>query len=410
MTKTGTKTRGGALIGQGNSACVFSPSLPCEEDPPGEAPIPRTVSKVFRNDGARNREYEKARIIARIDPDGMFLTPPVRSCHVHMPSLRAQAPEHAGCRTLSNHKRRRGQIVYSNKGAFSLEEYHLSGNYRMFTLESVVRYLQIAMGISEMHENEHQSLCHYDVAPKNIIVLSKHRSVLTDFGSTKFMSDVFFEYDEVRKRDQVSALVKHVYEYHPPEFVLVEYYARAKGYDPPPSRGASRGGGLDKIDSFAWSRRYPQFERSLPHLGTSEAEFVDQVKAFATEFAKHWNKDHATMKKYLNRRASKVDVFMLGVTMMFGMNVSKDAADPVERYIRTKLLTIVRRCLHGNPSRRCTISQVVNALSRLKTDVLYRVKRAQHTASKTPRTARAILPSSRATPSSSRASGRRTNG
>lgn len=286
----------------------------------------------------------------------------------------------------------------------------------MFTFESVVRYLQIAMGISMMHERG--NLCHYDVAPKNIVVLSKLRSVLTDFGSTKFMHEVFFEYNEDRKQDEVSALVKHVYEFHPPEFVLVEHYARAKGYDRPPRQAVRRGGGSGEIDSFAWSRRYPQFARSLSELGTSEAVFVDQVKAFGVKFAKRWNADHATMKKYLSRHAPKVDVFMLGVTMMFGMNVSKEATNPMERYIRTKLSNVVRRCLHGDPSRRCTISQVASALSQLKTDVLYRVKKAQHDASKIPRAARVILPSSRALSSralsssapSSRASGRRTTG
>lgn len=394
---TTSSKRRPVLLGQGNSACVFSPSLPCEEDPPGAGPMPGTVSKVFRNDGARHREFEKASIVAKIDPDGLFLTPPVRSCHVAMPSLRnamagalAQDPNKVGCRTLSNHKSKRGQIVYANKGAFSLEDYYLSGHYRMFTFDSLVRYLQIATGISIMHERG--NLCHYDVAPKNIIVLSKDRTVLTDFGSTKFMSEVFFEYNEERKRDEVSVLVKHAYEFHPPEFVLVDRYARAKGYDRP-SRGASRGGGLEEIDSFAWNRRYPQFARSLPDLGTSEAVFVDQVKAYATEFAKYWPKDLATMKTFLNRHASKVDVFMLGVTMMFGMNASEDATNPMERYIRSKLLNIARRCLHGDPRRRCTISQVVKVLSHLKIEVATRLKRAQHRASKIPRAARVILPS-----------------
>ena len=165
---------------------------------------------------------------------------------------------------------------------------------------------------------------------------------------------------------------------------------------------------MEEIDSFEWSRRYPQFARSLPDLGTSEAVFFKQVKAFGAAFTKRWNEDHATMKKYLNRHAPKVDVFMLGVTMLFGMNASKDAMNPMERYIRTKLLTVARRCLHGDPSRRCAISQVVRALSQLEADVMYRLKKAHHKASKIPRAARVILPSSSAPSSSS--SGRRTNG
>lgn len=203
--------KGGEFVGQGLSACVFSPSMSCSDGRKVKG-----VSKVFQRAHEAEREYDMAKYVQKdIDPDGLFTNRIKDICNVN--GKENLSMDYSDCYAVNKFDPNLKQIIYEHDGTGLLEVIHAR---EPLTVDFFQNMLNLLKGIQLLHKKK---MSHFDIKIDHILSVKQKignkntdKLLLIDFGLSVNYNEI---YDHKTTGDYLS---KMHYEY-PPEFLLYSY-------------------------------------------------------------------------------------------------------------------------------------------------------------------------------------------
>jgi serine/threonine protein kinase len=213
------KHKGGAFLGSGAYACVFSPPVSCEDTDTDtdkknkhvvndDANRGKRVGKLFKNMTDGNNEANIMKHINKIDRRGVFVNRMLSDCSVTQQQLTKDARHDLhDCiylKTTDPHATYH-QITYDVR-AVDLQHFISTEEFYVLDEDLLRQLLRLANGIRTLGANE---WCHRDLKPTNIIKTTD-AMLMNDFGLACRLNEVYAWASDY--------VLLHKSHYYPPEF------------------------------------------------------------------------------------------------------------------------------------------------------------------------------------------------
>lgn len=338
--------KGGKLVGKGTYGCVFDQSITCDT-----SKHLKGVGKIFSKKSDADEEFIEVLKIKNIDPNGKFTNKVVDKCAVDSAVLKKEESDFSKCSIITEvSKDTYHQIVYEELGV-DLAKY---SEYSRFDSTLMAGFINILNGIKELQK---KNIVHRDIKPPNLLLSRSKKMLLIDFGIMTTYSEL---YDASESEWALSAR----YYVYPPEFRV---FAKLNEYD-----FANSIIQLIEIAFPTGSLLQPyQIILSDPKLkkdfDINETVLVDQFYEFLRTLKTHCVNGSTTEEEitihFQQEFASKMDIFSFGISMLhiYLKCDTSHISDKVER----GLITVIKKCIHFNPYKRCSAKKAIEELTPL---------------------------------------------
>jgi len=374
------------FLGQGSYGCVYSPPPKCKND--NQSFEKDHIAKVFYNEaGFQSEQMIYDKIVNKVDPKHKFTPSISATCETNAQSV-DKNEDHKCFFGIDGQK----QLVMKNKGMDLNNVLKEDILYEKKAASIFKNMLPVIEGIQVMDKKNY---AHLDIKPANML-FDPHTNEVTliDFGlaTTKGM---------IYRKNEIQ---KHCYRYifYPPEFqyickirkkehlVLSQFnstfhsfivhrflrddvsiqqsqiyqFLRAKLYQHMPDQEL-----IDILYSFSWQGR-------TQHMENFHAEWNKVMRKHTVSRAKG---DHVLLSTKILGMQGKVDVYMLGATLLilFLNSIERDMIsirkrDYTDIANNTKLyaglMRLIAKAVHANPIQRITIQDFAKEYKQLLHD------------------------------------------
>jgi serine/threonine protein kinase len=384
--KSGSEPAEIRYVAQGTYGCVMRPAASCKGD---GSIVTEGVSKIFAKEEYQQEEVRFQNTIAALDPHGEYTVRKLDECRINA----AQLPkdELAKCRNLSAHpgSAHFWQIIYAYGGD---DLHHLLKSDPSITFEEVFRGMaSVFKGLGML---EKKRMVHQDIKPANLLFnKGTGKCYLIDFGLLTEGKAIF--------KSANGFALSYDYDYYPPEYKLYSAY-----FDQSDESTSSRIGLFDEetirdhVDAIPWvfdpDRRkdvVPEMLDYVEYVLSNYIQFHDRCmtgkgRAFRTKYGDevgnafigvlYYNLENlgdlqafvkrmaATMDnpakfvKKLSAGAHKIDVWMLGITLL----------EMVMRF------EAQGRLAASNPAFLAAVLQLIRGMIRFDPDLRYTPRKA----------------------------------
>lgn len=193
-----------SLIGKGAYGCAYKPAIECEDDPTKH--LNYKVGKIFTTRQNAEDEWNKTRILRRIDPQQNSFIFAYSSCPVNIGKIPLRT-----CKHVDSVPKRSQQFVYEllmDDGGDTLKNIIEKG--KSISVYAIIHsLLNIAYAIEKLLEN---NLIHQDIKSDNIIINDENYARILDFGQ---MTDIETFYDS-----KINTMFNNIKRCSPPESSL----------------------------------------------------------------------------------------------------------------------------------------------------------------------------------------------
>lgn len=324
--------RGGAIIGQGGSACVFKPAIPCQGVTAERSRS--SVGKVFtRADDATN-EMASVHALEDLDPDQQYF---VFSTHMCAFDDYGAEPDVHKCDTESQaHGHMRYQTIMPD-GGVTLKRF-LQSKRNLPTdgwpLYDVLTILEsVFTGVHLLIEN---NLVHQDVKASNIVVGKEEKVRLIDFGLLVDRLDLY----------RNNFMFSSNYFVNPPEYMMMRSRDRIDVLS------------IEDLDHGTWTHVRTKFDDNR------ESTFnLEHDESFQKLLRQRFNsQDVDTFQRISVDGAwhKKADIYSLGLVLVFCARLinKDDVKNPLFQYL-------IRGMIMPHPDDRLGIMEILQVLEKI---------------------------------------------
>jgi len=347
--------RGGALINNGSYGCIIGPNKPCKKLQAETMELDAYVSKLYYGQYARedrDEEWEKLQEIARLDPNFEFTIEPVDSCDI---------PNTGGDVGECTNKASVQQIILRNGGP------DLYG----FESKKIPDPIGYADFLNAFHivmkgfkKFEDADIVHRDIKPANMLYRGDtKRFYVVDFGLSSKRSEVY--------TPNALGILKHFYAFYPPEFRIMGFlYESASNYsgmvrilrnvlrDPKAFRSTQLGKEsiTNLLEYYKMATKRPITKAAMDEaFDTHENDIMDMLKEMLDKF------ESGKQEEVIKRMSEKVDVYSLGVTMMYLLHNQFIKVNNKAQHENLKYVFVLMT--HPNVFKRSSIKDVVGQVA-----------------------------------------------
>lgn len=324
-------------VAKGSYGCVFSPQIPCKLK---TNPNVRTVSKVFLSRKDANVELSMSTMLNDIDPSHSFTVRTYGQC---LAMVDPENREFTKCRKLVPGNIY-DQIVFQHGGRTlndpSLHFYHI-----LYALSSIFEGLVIL-------EDHH--VIHMDIKPDNMVYDSNEGRVrLIDFGLSSDPTDVY----------QTNMYIQWMTnKWSPPEFRAVYRMTH---------QSEKKRQNMSSFSQFM-SQTFDETTYNIipPELLTRFDQMCHRTDIFTDEYHTHHAQD---LNAFCSRNVSKIDVYMLGLSLLSLFLENLRVHGIVYSHIRdenahdfhSRMFELITEMTHLDPNVRCSASRALFMYSSL---------------------------------------------
>ena len=330
-------------VANGTYGCVLRPPIACKK----QYGIKNSISKIFDQRSQKNSEVIiHNRIINKIDPSNYFTVKLIDKCNININDY--PATEIIKCKNFENNESDFSQIIYED-GGISLD------TYMRDTDNGIIEYKYFERLFKSLVELEKHNSAHVDIKPDNIVYnIDTKKMCLIDFGLLSKISDVYSKKN--------SFLHAHDYYFYPTDFNV--YYHRfniTSNYDDIISKSRIRKFfELWNLNDFIYTDNYNNFD-----------EFYAKVSVIS-DFSDTNNTTGKT-RKFFNKFSNKVDVYMLGISLLIYLSykLPKYDSNPV---FFSKIRDLICNMINLNPEKRYSPMQAYKKFKELINDKNSKIK------------------------------------
>lgn len=344
--------RGGKYMGEGTYGCSLDPAPKCftaeKQIISGKKSKSKlTIGKVMSKTDAFEGEMEIAKKLYKVDPTQKYLLYPQTHCYVKYEDfIKVQGA--AKCDTIRKDSVM-GMLKMAN-GGITLEDYVQKNNLDVHTFVKMMKH--IAEGVRLMDK---KGYVHHDLKFNNILVnpLTGEPRII-DFGLMVKKTEVFTE---------ANPYLHARYWLHPPEYRFIVHLDKNKWKMPADQEIRW----LMTEDLRLNDHKFSSGDKaSMRHLLTNVpmfayCEYENAVMAFFKAVEK--KKTLYQKREYIQRFSSKVDVYSLGISMLYMstfLNYSSMVKESYERFIQ-----LLKGMVHPHPAKRFSISKVIAEMNKI---------------------------------------------
>lgn len=351
--------RGGKYLGEGTYGCTLDPAPKCmgpEESVLGDGTSTVSdlrrkakVGKVFVQNKYVTDEWSVAQEIAAIDPKQLYFIYPIARCPT-TPSAVRKAEGSGSCTNMSRihaNKRARGKLemVLLPNGGVPLNTFVMSN--KVAPSHMLRSLLPVFKGIQKLAKH---NIVHHDMKFDNILYNAANDECrIIDFGLKVPMADAL--------KPRENRYMFSNYWLHPPEYrMIVSMYQRQwKPLDEQDIRQfMTQHLGVYKIHFNSRDRH------TLADLIFNGKVFAycDYERAYIL-YLKHVSKQKGAnaMLSAMQRHPEKIDVFSLGITLVYLSMYLDFAQDPPA--FEHKFFQLIRSMLHPDPRHRASPTKCI---------------------------------------------------
>lgn len=349
--------KGGANLGEGTYGCTLDPAPKCStpeimiHSKKGKVVDPKSfgnlsVGKVMAHDEAFQEEIQQVSKLYEIDPKQQYFLYPVTRCSVKYMDV-MKVPGAAQCKNVSRKTAKMNMLKMTN-GGIPLDTYIRSHNVTPIGLLHMVK--NILEGAKKLHA---KGLIHHDMKFNNWLIDPNTLSTkIIDFGLMIPANEAF---------SSKNPFIMSKYWLHPPEYRYYVYLENVKWANPAEQEIRWIMADDLKLNDHRFSS---QDKASMRHLLTSPpmfafCEYESAIMSFFSTLAK--KRGVAEKKKYIEKFHNKVDIYGIGISMLYLSSYLDYTNVSREKY--TLFIDLIRNMVHPNPSKRYTISQALKAMS-----------------------------------------------
>lgn len=300
-SKTDSRRRGGALLGQGTYGCVFGPALACQQKK-----IPSTsVSKVFslENESNIQDEIRIAQIMNDVDPESEFTVKYYGTCDIDLNKVTENITNKCDVVNFRKYKEyhmKVPQIIYAN-GGMDLDQlctaYALK--HRVVFDDLIISMIRVMKGIATICKKR---FAHFDIKPANMLYNEKERRMyLVDFGLAQKITGIDIA--------DIDFMMSASYLYYPPEFRIMSRILNGIPVSDVPTQFLN-----DTISNSGYVERYASSADRFAHPFVSTLNFVE--KDLRAMVVRAQNNHVAFTKAFKTKYLYKIDVYSFGMTML----------------------------------------------------------------------------------------------
>lgn len=328
-----------SFINRGTYGCVYRPAIPCGN----KTSKKNTISKMFKRKSAVQNEKEAHEYMSSIDPTGKFTPSLIETCTVE-PSKYLDRGDIQKCPFMESGQEMT-QIVYQDAGQELYDVAGFHGFDKVFA-----RMGPLFDGLVRLHD---AAFSHFDIKPDNITYNNGSKKVfLIDFGLAS-------SWRERRRPSKIRDILRHPYEFYPPEFQVIGEYINENDKLSIPRKVTRK-----DLKNLYWKNR-----RKLVQTAESLESFYGRDRAL--EEIIHFNVDDAVGYLYpLDQILSlwqvhilvTFDTYMLGVTLLQYLDeslLSGETTPSIRRH--GPILDMIARMVEKDPKRRYTPVQARKA-------------------------------------------------
>lgn len=344
--------RGGKVLAEGAYGCVVSPSPKCSTTSSPK----NTVAKLFAENDLMDEEYTLAKEVAKIDPSRKWSIPVYGKCQMQVKELAKEDRE--GCTsTKKMYDDNFVSYMVMDYGGTSLDEYVANRVQMDITVFCSI----FETCLSAIHMMHKAGFMHLDIKPGNILYnASTKKCYLIDFSLMRKMDHRFYT-------EEHEYLFSARYPWYPPEFPILERGVLFNYYDSPGIKSA-----ICELYDRAFAREKIKIFKPL-ELGTMAYEILDFIDALKRKKNPNvWS----IMNSQYNEMLPKVDVFSLGLTMLY---VYRTCVDVKARIGEVEDILI--GMISGNVFTRITTSAALDALRKTAVPISMAARTPLHVSS-----------------------------
>lgn len=351
--------KAGAYLGSGTYGCIFYPSIKCKtgEDHSG-------VGKIFNDIHEFEDEKKMGYKMKQIDNNANHFNIPMASCNITRKDVEENNTNKSCPHTsteLQKNQKEFYQIIYKEKGT-DLEKYvRETFDIELFDKKSVKQINQLIDAVRLLEDN---SLVHLDIKMPNVLISTKEKLLLIDFGLTcRF--DQLYTYGD--------SILGYSYEIFPPEFkvylILKSIKSKLKVSDTyyedlktniMKDFYSKKFKGLDGYNPIV-------FKPNLTSLRETQFEsFVDSLIKHLKENKKTHRDAKFIFDHFTNVFARKVDVFAVGALLSRLTRLRKVDLENLDKL--DKLRDLLENVHNMNPYERYTINRLKNEFNNIIND------------------------------------------
>jgi serine/threonine protein kinase len=351
--------KGGANLGEGTYGCTLDPAPKCStpetaiHSKKGKLVNPEnfgklTVGKVMAYEDAFEDEIQQVAKLYQIDPKQQYFLYPVSKCSVRYTDV-VKVSGAAQCKNVTRQHPKMHMLKMVN-GGVPLDTYIRSHNV------STVAFLHMMRNIVEGTKKLlSKGFIHHDMKFNNWLIDPNTLSTrIIDFGLMIPASEAF---------SPQNPFLTSKYWLHPPEYRYYVYLENVKWITP--SEQEIRWIMADdlKLNDHRFSS---QDKASMRHLLTNPpmfayCEYESAIMKFFASIAKQ--KGVVAKKKYMEKFKNKVDVYGIGISMLYLSSYLDYANVSREKY--TNFIELLRNMVNPNPIRRYTLKQCLDEMDKM---------------------------------------------
>jgi len=351
--------KAGSYLGSGTYGCIFYPSIKCKtgEEHSG-------VGKIFNDIHEFEDENKMGYKMKQIDNNANHFNIPIASCNITREDVENNNTNRE-CRHTSSKLQKSikefYQIIYKEKGT-DLEKYvRKTYDIELFDKESVKHINQLIDAVRLLEDN---SLVHLDIKMPNVLISTKEKLLLIDFGLT-------CKFDELYKNGD--SILGYSYEIFPPEFkvylilklfrnkllVTDTYYEDLK----------------TNIMKDFYSKKFKGLDGYIPIVFKPNLTSLreKQFESFVDSLIKHLKENKKThldskfiFDHFTNVFARKADVFAVGALLSRLTRLKKVNMENLDKL--DKLTNLIENVHNMNPYERYTINRLKNEFNNIIND------------------------------------------
>ena len=275
---------GSGFIASGTYGCVHKPPVKCEGNVDKKKKYyNKTVGKVFRDSSNAEQESTLNDIIAKIDPANKWTVQMQKKCFVDSFD---ETDEKDACHFVSKNIQQYPELIYTYGGVdlntiMKTDEVSNVKRRNIF-IKIFKSILPVLEGLRDLNNRNNH---HLDIKPENVLFDGKVLRIV-DFGLMDTRNNIY-----TKKK---MFLLKHNYPYYPPEFKLYAFTSTKKT-------------AFSQFEKFVenWND-----DQSIP--SNLEQQYESFYSSIKTKL-KSMTQTH--IKNEIEKYASKIDVYSLGVTL-----------------------------------------------------------------------------------------------